>query len=234
MADGQAPDHVSTARTRSSRRSARPTRSGTAGGRSSASARRSAALTGRSRRSSAACKAGREAAATRGSRDAAGGTRSSGAARQRLQVGFGPAPDRDPRLPQGHRPRPRPPAPGGQGPRQDDHRQARRLAAGTWSCPATTCPPSRWSPTGAVVGIDMGIASFLTTSDGEARPEPAPAGRGSRAARRRPAGACPQEARQQPQAQGRPQGRRAAWQGPPHRASTTPTRPHSPSSATMT
>ena len=40
------------------------------------------------------------------------------------KMGFGPAPDGDPRLPQGHRPRPRPSAPGSQGPRQDDHGQA--------------------------------------------------------------------------------------------------------------
>ena len=35
---------------------------------------------------------------------------------------------------------------------------------------AMTPPWNRWSPAGAVVGIDVGIASFLTTSDGEQVP----------------------------------------------------------------
>ena len=47
-----------------------------------------------------------------------------------------------------------------------------RPGAGTWCCRVTTCPPSRWSRPPAAAGIDMGVASFATTSDGTHLPNP--------------------------------------------------------------
>ena len=210
----------------------RPTRRRTAGGRSTASGLRSAALTGHSRRSSAASRPGRSRD-IRGSRGAAGGTRSSGQRRRRCRLGFRPASDSDPRVPQGHRPRPGPPAPGRQRARSRRSRSSARASAGTWSCRARTFPPSRFPATGAAVGIDMGIASFLTTSDGEHVPNPrhlaASADRLAAAQR-----SCPQEAREQAADEG---GRarsprctaRCAGSG-----LTTRTRPRSRWCATMT
>ena len=86
-------------------------------------------------------------------------------------------------------------------------------------------PAEPLQPTGAVVGIDMGIASFPDHQRRQARPEPAPAGCVCRPARRRPAVPCPQEARQQPATQGRAQESPHCTARSAAPASTMPTRP---------
>ena len=79
-------------------------------------------------------------------------------------------------------------------------------------------PAEPLAPRAQSVGIDMGIASFLTTSDGKHVPNPRPLAATAERLTAGSAVARPQEAGQQPPPQGRPQGGRAAWQGPPHPA----------------
>ena len=94
-------------------------------------------------------------------------------------------------------------------------------------------PAEPLEPTGAVVGIDVGIASFLTTSDGEHVPNPRPL---AAAADRSPPPSSRSPARSAAVTDGaRPSARSprcTARSAAP--ASTTPTRPRWPWSGTTT
>src|SRR5690242_6237090 len=84
---------------------------------------------------------------------------------RRRPLGLDPAPQDHPCLPQGNRARPRPPAPARQGARQDHHCEGE---GDRWyvvlSC--DDVPAGPLAPTNSTVGIDLGLVSFLTTSDG--------------------------------------------------------------------
>ncbi len=157
-----------------------------------------------------------------GSRGAAGGTPSNGRGTNGARWDSVPAPHGHPGLPQGHRPRPRPPAPPRQGPQSRPSPPSGK--PGRWyvvlSCDDVPAEPLE--PAGSSAGIDMGVASFLTTSDGTHVPNPRHLAATSRAARGGPARPRPQETRRQQAEGGGREGRQAAREGPPPAAGPRP------------